>query len=201
MATQHYLRLFFYSWKLVVGTTLLGGLLALGVSLLQPLRYSSVERILITQTNAAGLDPYTALKSTERIAQNLSELIYTSSFFNAVMAKSQIDPSYFPFDEAAKRRKWRDTISTEVSAGTGIMAITAYHTSRDKAIELSIRTAQELVNITPNYFGYAVRVQIIDDPLSSSFYAKPDFLKNTILGLIAGFLLGTAWALGKQRYS
>ena len=201
MATQHYLRLFFFSWKLVIGTTLLGGLLALGVSLLQPLRYSSVERILITQTNAAGLDPYTALKSTERIAQNLSELIYTSSFFNALMSKSQIDPSYFPTDEAAKRKKWRDSISTEVSAGTGIMAITAYHTNRDTATELSIRTAQELVNITPNYFGYAVRVQIIDDPLTSGFYAKPDFVKNTMLGLIAGFLLGTAWALGRQRYN
>jgi len=180
--------------------TVLGAVLALGFSFLQPLRYSSTERLLITQTNAAGLDPYTALKSTERIAQNLSELIYTTSFFNAVMSRAQIDPAYFPTDEAQKRSKWRNTIETQVSAGTGIMTVVAYHTDRAQVADLVVRTAQELVNITPNYFGYAVRVQIIDDPLTSRFYTKPDFLKNTMLGAIAGFLLGTAWVMGRQRY-
>ncbi len=199
MATQNYIRLFLRSWKLLIVTTLVGALLALVFSLVQPLRYSSTERILITQTNAAGLDPYTALKSTERIAQNLSELIYTSSFFNAVMSKAQLDAAYFPTDEISKRTKWRDSIQTSVSAGTGVMSIVAYHTNRDAATELAVRVSQELVNITPNYFGYSVRVQIIDDPLPSRFYAKPDFLKNALLGLIAGFLLGTAWILGRSR--
>jgi uncharacterized protein involved in exopolysaccharide biosynthesis len=179
--------------------TLLGGALAVLFSFAQPLRYSSTERLLILQTNSVGIDPYTALKSTERIAQNLSELIYTSSFFNAVMSKAQVEADYFPQDEISKRKKWRSTIETSVTPGTGIMTITAYHPKRETATELATYVSQQLVSITPNYFGYSVRVQIIDDPLPSKFYAKPDFLRNAMLGLIAGFLLASVWVLGKGK--
>ncbi len=180
--------------------TVLGGLLALAFSLVQPLRYSSTERVLITQTNVAGVvDPYTAIKSAERIAQNLSELIYTSSFFNAVMLKAQVDKTYFPQAELARRKKWIQTIEMRVIAGTGVLSIIAYHTNRAEATELALRVAQELVNITPNYFGSAVRVQSIDDPLPSRFFAKPDLAQNVSFGAIAGFLLGAAWVLGRRN--
>lgn len=200
MATPNYFRLFARSWRLILLVTFLGALLAVAFSFAQPLRYSSTERILITQTNVAGLDPYTAVKSTERIAQNLSEIIYTSSFFNAVMAKAQgIDASYFPQDEIAKRNLWKKTIETNVISGTGVMSIVAYHTNREQATELAVRVAQELIELTPTYFGYSVRVQIIDDPLPSRFFAKPDFVKNALFGAIVGFLLASAWVLGKAR--
>lgn len=201
MATQNYLRLFLHSWKRILGLTLLGLLLAVGLSFTQPLEYSSSVRLLITQTDAADLDPYTALKSTERIADNLTEIIYTTSFFNAVMQGSTIDQSYFPTDPIDRRNLWAKTISTSVLSGTGIMTVTAYHPSRDTAQELAVRTAQELAAVTPNYFGYSVRVQVIDDPLPSRFIAKPDFVENGILGAVAGFLLGTAWVLWKPRQS
>lgn len=199
MPTQNYVRLFVRSWKFIALLTLLGALLALAASFVQPLRYSSTERVLITQTNATGLDPYTAIKSTERIAQNLSEIIYTSSFFNAVMAKAQIDPSYFPTDEIDKRKKWQQTIETEVVPDTGVVSIIAYHPNRDSATELAVRVAQELQTVTPNYFGYSVRVQIIDDPLPSRWFAKPDFLRNILAGAAIGFLLATAWVLGRVK--
>jgi capsular polysaccharide biosynthesis protein len=173
--------------------------LALGFSLVQPLRYSSSVRLLITQTNVTGLDPYTAIKSTERIAQNLSEVIYTSSFFNAVMSSEQVDRTYFPTDEISKRQKWQDAIATTVVPDTGIMVVTAYHTSREQATTLAVKVAQEISSQAPNYFGYSVRVQVIDDPLPSRFFAKPDFLRNGMMGLIAGFLVGAAWVLGKVR--
>jgi len=197
MATTNYIRLFAKTWKFLLATTGVGLALALAFSLAQPLRYSSTERLLITQTNVVGLDPYTAIKSTERIAQNLSEIVYTTSFFNAVVARAKIDPSYFPQDEISKRQKWHDAIDTNVAAGTGVMSVVAYHTDRAQATALAIGVAQELVDIAPNYFGYSVRVQIIDDPLPSRFFAKPDFLKNGLFGAIAGLLLGGIWVLGR----
>ena len=199
MATTNYVRLFVRAWRMMLVSTLAGAILALAFSMLQPLRYSATERILITQTNAAGFDPYTAIKSTERIAQNLSEIIYTSSFFNAVMSKAQVDAAYFPTDEIDKRAKWKQTIETQVNSGTGVMSIIAYHPDRAQAIELSVRVAQELASAAPNYFGYSVRVQIIDDPLPSRFYAKPDFLRNGLLGAVVGLLLASAWILGRVR--
>ncbi len=199
MASTHYVRLFANAWKFHLLAVLLGALLASAFSLAQPLRYSSTERLLITQTNVVGLDPYTAIKSTERIAQNLSEIVYTTSFYNAVMAKGKIDATYFPTDEISKRDKWKQTIETNVVAGTGLMSVVAYHTDRDQATALAVAVAQELVDVAPNYFGYSVRVQIIDDPLPSRFYAKPDFLKNGLFGAAAGFLLGAIWILGKGK--
>ncbi len=199
MSHTNYVHLFRRSWTQIIFCVLLGTALAIGFSAAQPLRYSSTERILITQTNAAGVDPYTAIKSTERIAQNLVQIIYTSSFFNAVMAKAQITQGYFPTDEISKRELWRKTIEAQVSADTGVMSVIAYHTDRAQAQELAVRVAQELATIAPNYFGYSVRVQIIDDPLPSRFFAKPDFLTNAAFGAAAGFLLGMAWVLGQTR--
>jgi capsular polysaccharide biosynthesis protein len=199
MSTQNFVRLFTRSWRFIGFAGLIGAVLALGFSLAQPLRYSSTERVLITQTNATGLDPYTAIKSTERIAQNLSEIVYTTSFFNAVMAKANLDKSYFPQDEISKRDKWRNTIEVTVVPNTGIASIIAYHPQREQATELAVRVAQELVNITPNYFGYSVRVQVIDDPLPSRFFAKPDFLRNVLLGAVAGLLIAAAWLLAKVK--
>lgn len=199
MATSNLVHILTRRWRLIAIATLAGLVLALGFSLMQPLRYSSTVRLLITQTNVTGLDPYTAVKSTERIAQNLAEVIYTSSFFNAVVAGENVDRSYFPTDEIAKRRAWRDTVSTAVVPGTGVMSVTSYHSDRAQATELAIRVAQEIANQAPNYFGYSVRVQVIDDPLPSRFFAKPDFVSNGMMGLIAGFLIGTAWVLGKIR--
>lgn len=176
-----------------------GLVLAAAFSLVQPLKYSSTVRLLITQTNVTGLDPYTAVKSTERIAQNLSEVLYTSSFFNAVTSDSQIDVSYFSTDEITKRAEWKETVSTAVTPGTGVMTVTAYHPKRSQATVLAVRVAQEIANQAPNYFGYSVRVQIIDDPLPSRFFAKPDFITNGLLGAMIGFLAASAWVLGKSR--
>jgi capsular polysaccharide biosynthesis protein len=199
MASSNLVRVVIRQWRIIALSSLLGLVLALGFSLVQPLRYSSSVRLLITQTNVTGLDPYTAVKSTERIAQNLSEVIYTTSFFNAVMSSEQIAREYFPTDEIDKRGKWRDTVETSVSPGTGVMSVTAYHTDRAQATRIAIQVAQEISNQAPNYFGYSVRVQVIDDPLPSRFFAKPDFVRNGLLGLLAGLLAASAWVLGRVR--
>lgn len=199
MASPNLVRILTRSWRLIAVSAFLGLVLALGFSLVQPLRYSSTVRLLITQTNVAGLDPYTAVKSTERIAQNLSEVVYTSSFFNAVMADGSVDRAYFPADEISKRTLWRDTVETAVTAGTGVMSVTAYHPKREQATQLAIRISQEIANQAPNYFGYSVRVQVIDDPLPSRFFAKPDFIRNGLMGAMVGFLAATAWVLSKTR--
>lgn len=199
MATNNVVRLYTRNWKTLALLALIGALLALGFSFAQTWRYSSTVRVLIIQTNATGLDPYTAIKSTERIAQNLSEIIYTSSFFNAVVAQGKIDASYFPTDEIKKRKKWKDTIETVITPNTGVVSIIAYHPNRDQATELAVDVAKQLQEVVPNYFGYSVRVQIIDDPLPSGFFAKPDLKRNLPVGAVVGFLLGSVWVLGRPK--
>lgn len=177
----------------------LGACLALGVSLFLSKEYSSSVRVLITQINATGLDPYTAIKSTERIAENLNEIMYTTSFFNNVMAQVQgFDPSYFPVDEYQKRKLWKETVSASVAPGTGIMTVTAYHPTRASARVLVEAAAREMSIQAPNYFGSSVRAQVIDSPLDSRWYARPNFVSNVGFGFLLGFFVGLGWVLYRQ---
>jgi uncharacterized protein involved in exopolysaccharide biosynthesis len=199
MSRPNYIRLIARSWRQLTLTTLIGFVLALAFSFAQPLLYSSTVKLLITQTNTTGLDPYTAIKSTERIAQNLSEIIYTSAFFDTVVNDDAVDAGYFPVDEIRKRKKWQDAIETSVSPGTGVMSLTAYHTDRNQATTIAVLTAKELAVQAPNYFGFSVRIQVIDAPLPSRFIARPDFVTNALFGAIVGALLGLAWILWRVK--
>lgn len=199
MATMNFMHIYIRGWRMLLLCTIAGLLIALIFSALQPLRYSSTVRLLITQTNATGVDPYTAIKSTERIGQNLSELVYSSSFFNAVMNQGGIDRDYFAIDEIDKRKEWQRAVETGVVPGTGIMQVVAYHKDRAQAIAIAVGVAKELATQAPNYYGYSVRLQIIDDPLPSRFFAKPDFLQNSVFGLLFGFLIGSAWILARIK--
>ena len=177
--------------RFLISIMILGAFFAIVFSLLVPLQYSSSVRLLITQASAVGTDPYTAIKFTERIASNLSELLYSSSFANNIIGQSKgLDPNTFPKDEYQRRKQWQKTIETSVTPGTGIMVITAYQRTREQATVLVDAAARELSLQAPNYFGSSVRVQVIDAPLPSRWIARPNFIKNGIFGAVVGFLLG-----------
>ncbi len=199
MPSPNYFRLILRAWRQVLLVTLIGLVLAVAFSLMQPLRYSSSVKLLITQTNSTGLDPYTAVKSTERIAQNLGAVIYTSTFFNAVTTDPSVQIAYFPEDDNDRRQKWERTIETVISPGTGVMDVVAYHTDKNQAATLAVLVAKQLTLQAPDLFGFSVRAQVIDAPVTSRFFAKPNFAVNALYGAIAGFLLGLAWILGRIK--
>lgn len=184
------------SWRFLFLTTFLGAFFAFLFSLSSPLEYASSVRVLITQPSATGFDPYTAIKSTERIATSLSELVYASTFFDNVMQQGKgFNPSYFPTNEYDKRKMWRKAIQIGIAPGTGIMTIQAFHSSREQARILVDGVARELALQTPNYFGSSVRVQVIDAPLDSRWIARPNFGLNAVFGAFVGLLLGLGWVL------
>jgi capsular polysaccharide biosynthesis protein len=190
-------------WRTLLLTSVLGAVFALALSFLQPLQYASTVRLLITQTTSGTTDPYTALKFTERIAGSLSELLYSSTFANNILqSASGLDTTYFPREEYDKRKLWQKTVETGVSPGTGILTVSAYHPRREQAKILVEAASRELTVQAPNYFGANVRVQVIDAPLDSRWYARPDFPGNILLGFGIGLFLGLAWLLtGSRRLS
>ncbi len=200
MPSINLFNLYIRGWRLIVLLTALGFVLALIFSLIQTKKYSSQVRLLITQTNVTGVDPYTAIKSTERIGQNLAELVFSSSFFNGVINEGGVDANYFTLnDEIEKRREWAQTVEVGVTPGTGVMYITAYHPDRAQAAAIAVAVSRQLAEQAPNFFGYSVRVQIIDDPLPSRYFAKPNFATNIGFGTLLGLLIGSAWVLGRIR--
>lgn len=156
-------------------------------------------RVFITQPSAAGLDPYTALKSTERIAVSLSELIYTTTFFdNALSRVSGLERGYIPDTERARRKWWRKTITTSIVPGTSLMTVTAFHVDPAQARLLAEAVAREIVAQVPNYFGYNIRAQIMDTPLDSRWFVRPYFFTNGFIGAALGALLGFIFVLLSQ---
>lgn len=191
-------------WKnlgriLVIG--LASAVAAAGMSLLFPLRYSATMRLLIIQKQFSQTDPYTAIKASERISDNLGQIVYTTSFYDKVMdEKFNIDKSVFSPDEITRRRQWSDMIAYTVVRGTGMLQISVYHTDPAQAMLISNAVANVLISEGWTYIGGGdLQVKMVDQPLRSRWPVKPNVPVNAFMGLILGLLAGTGYALVSVR--
>ena len=197
MSQPNYLRDVFQNWHGVVMFGLLGLVLALIISFVQPLKYSSTARMLILQDVGSGVDAYTASRSEERIADNLSTLVYTSTFFDQVMdAGFSIDESIFPDDPSKQRKVWGRTVKATVARGSGLLSITAYHRDVDQAEQLVRAIAFVLTDRVGEYTsGGDVSVRLVDEPLNSNWPVRPNVLVNILSGFVLGGFVGIAFTL------
>lgn len=182
-------------WRKLFWAGVAGAVLAGGISFLLPREYTSSMRLLVTQANVAGLDPYTALKSTEQIAGNIRELVYSSSISNSVLAKTEgFDASFFSADEIKRRKEWQEAVEVSVVPGTGILSVVAYHPDREQAKALVQGVSREIMGEAPN-FGYNAQAKIIDSPLPSKWFVRPNFAKNALYGGALGLILAIIWLI------
>ncbi len=185
-------------WHTIVLMAAIGLLLGVILSFLRPLEYSSTERLLIIQQLGA-VDAYTASRSAERVAEDITNVIYTTTFFEKVMAaSSQIDQDYFPSDDQKKRKKWGETVQASVARGTGLLTIVVYH--EDVAQAELIARALGAVIVTEGWqytSGGSISIQLVDEPLSSNWPVRPNIPLNAFAGAILGGLAGVGFVLLK----
>ncbi|MBU0625054.1 hypothetical protein KKF05_01785, partial [Patescibacteria group bacterium] len=79
MSETSYTTIINRGWKRIVIFASVSAVFAVAVSLAFPLQYSSSMRLLIIQRQLSTADPYTAIKASERIADNLAQILYTTS--------------------------------------------------------------------------------------------------------------------------
>ncbi len=184
------------AWPTILLLSAIGLLLGVLLSFLRPLEYSSTVRILITQ-ELGTVDAYTASLSVERIADDLSDIVYTTSFFDKVMATDyDIDQSYFPNDETKRRNKWERVITTSVSRSSGLLTLKAYHTNVSQAENIALAVAHVLITEGWTYTsGSDITVQLVDESLNSNWPVRPNILVNAFSGLILGVLAGIGYTL------
>lgn len=187
------------AWFLIAIFAIFGLVLSLVITFIQPLRYSSTVRLLILQDVGTNIDAFTASRSEERIAENLSLVIFTTTFFDQVMeAGFNIDPNNFPPEDAKRRRAWGRSVGATVSRGTGLLTVSAYHQDIRQAEQMAQAIAFVLTEKVGEYTsGSNIRVRLIDAPLNSQWPVKPNILANSVSGLILGGLVGVAYALLK----
>ncbi len=189
-------------WKTIAVSALITMILAGALSFLRPLEYSSTMRLLIIQKAGVNLDPYTAIRSAERIADNLSQVIYTSVFFDKVMATGfGIDKDYFKTVENKRRDQWTQMVTTQVTHETGFLEITVYHTNKEQASELARAIAYVLTTEGNSYIGgHDLEIQLVDTPLQSRFPVRPNVPLNAFLGAVIGTILSSLYiVIGEAR--
>ena len=184
-------------WGTIVALAFVGLVIALLVSFVQPLKYSSTARLLILQENTSSLDAYTASRSTERLAENLATIVYTTSFFDQVMnAGFDIDKTIFPDREDQKRKAWGKMVSASVSRGNGLLSLTVYHVDVTQAEQIVNAVAYVLTQQATSYLsGGDISVRVVDAPLNSRWPTKPNIPANAFSGLILGGLAGVGYVL------
>jgi len=200
MPQVHYGKIALKSWKKILFFGLAAMLATIGLSLVQPLKYSSSIRMLIIQPANYNVDPYTAIRSSEQIGNNLAQVVYTTDFFRKVMdaggSKFSIDPTYFPDNDAKRRKLWSQMVSVRVENGTGLLNITVYHPDKNQATQVAQAIAYVMTNEGANYVGgTALQIRLVDEPLVSRFPVKPNLAVNGFTGLLLGALFGVAFAI------
>ncbi len=184
-------------WYTVAMYGFLGLVLALIVTFIQPLQYSSTARLLILQDAGSGVDAYTASRSEERIADNLSTILNTSTFFDQVMnAGFDIDQSVFPQDASKRRKVWARMVRATVSRGSGLLTVTAYHRDVTQAEQIVRAISYVLTQRVGEYTsGGSVAARLVDEPLNSRWPVRPNVLVNVLSGFVLGGFVGVGYVL------
>lgn len=186
--------LFINHWKTLFKIGITTALLTFVVSIFLPFEYSARVQVLIIPGARLGIDPYTEIKSAERIGENFSQIIYTSTFFEKVMNSGYaIDTKLFAVPERKKRKKWAHTISTQVIRGTGMLSITAFHTNKAQAAEIAKAVGTVLTTQGKEYAGSYLDLKVVDTVIISEYPVRPNFLMNALLGFVLGVLVGAGY--------
>jgi capsular polysaccharide biosynthesis protein len=200
MQDTRYLEKLAASWKRLLLFGAAAALFGVLASLVFPLEYSSSMRLLIIQKQLAETDPYTAIKGAERTSDNLAQIIYTTSFYDKVMAaKFNIDKGYFKADERKRRDQWSKMIETSVTRESGLLVITVYHKDPEQATQIARAVAFVLTTEGWQYVGGDLQVKLVDDPLQSRWPTRPNLPGNAVTGFVLGTVLGAALVLRERK--
>ena len=125
-------------WKTIVTFSLIGLVIAVASSFIEPLQYASTVRLLVLQ-DVGNVDAYTASRSVELLAENFSTIVYTTTFYDQVMhAGFPINTTYFSTREDLRRKQWGKMVQATVTHGTGFLTLRVYHSNSSEAEQIVV---------------------------------------------------------------
>lgn len=192
----------FHRKKIILGAAV--GLVAFLIgSVFFTWEYSATTRLLVIPSSSLGVDPYTTIKSAERISENLAQVIHTSSFFDRVVKTQQqfnFDPAGFVnLIEVKRRTAWEKAVVTEVVPGTGFLDLKVYNKDKEQAVNWASAISYTLSTQGFEYTSSNVQIKIVDTPLASRFITRPNFLMLGFIGIIVGSMISATYILFKYE--
>jgi len=190
-------------WKMIALSAGIALVLAGGLSFLRPLEYSSTMRLHIIHEAGSSVNPFDAIRTAERIAENLGQIIYTSKIFDQVVNTPgfNVDKEYFKENEGKRREQWTNMITTQVTHETGFLEITVFHEDKDQASEIARAIGFILTTEGNRFFGgQQLDIQVVDTPLQSRFPVRPNVPLNAFLGAVVGVVLSSLYlVVGEEK--
>lgn len=178
--------------KLIIGVGILFSVLGLGVSLAFPLEYRADAGVLIVPKTRFGVDPYTVVKSAERVGDNLAAVMKTDDFRAKVKTQEGVKLNWGEFDGLTareQRRMWPRMVNASVVYGTGVLRVSAYHTNENQAIAFAAAAAQTLATKGFEYVGGDMTIRVVDNPVVTPWPVRPNIPVNMVLGFAVGVLV------------
>lgn len=188
-------------YKFIIFIGLIIGIVSLLISLLFPLEYRADAQALIISKSRYGVDPYTVVKSAERVGENLVQVVGTSDFYNKVMLQAGYNIDRTKFDnvsERERRKLWQKTVQSSVVYGTGVVNVSAYSTDASQAKQLAGATVDALASKGWEYVGGDVTIKVVNQPVVTRFPARPNLVLNLIVGLFVGVVLSSILVIKKK---
>lgn len=195
MDTRDFLKLVKERKTTIAGIALFFVIIALVLTLIQPLKYRAKSRLLILQPNTSA-DAYTVARSNEYVGGLISEIIYSGAFLDTLKnSNANFDRNYFSGTYKQNLKKWGKTVFARSGGDTGIISIEVYHTSPEEAKKIANAINQLIISgQSPYKFNPEQnKISIIDEPVMSTLPVKPNIPVNLTLSLVFGLLAGCSY--------
>ena len=179
-------------FKLIFLVGILVALLSVGFTFVFPLEYRADAQVLIISKSNSGIDPYTLVRSAERVGDNVIQVMKTDDFYQKVKAQKNYDIDWTVFEskgEREKRKLWQKTLVPSVVYGTGVLNISTFNTNSDTAVKLAAASADALVARGWEYVGGDVTMKVVNNPIATRWPVRPNLVLNALLGFVVGTLL------------
>lgn len=161
------------------------------VSLFMPQQYRAQAKLLVIQHQSQSLDAYLAAKSAEKVGKVLSEIVYSSSFFDEVWQAGFNIGTDWGETPRDRRKIWKKRVSLNPIPQTSLIEINTYHTDGVSVEQLAQAMIYVLVERGSQYHGGGDQVQIklVDKPIVSNYPVRPNLLFNALTALLIGLVI------------
>jgi capsular polysaccharide biosynthesis protein len=179
-------------WRLIIASVMIFALIAFIISALLPAKYQSdISMIVVQKQSSEKVDAFSATKSAEFLSNIFAQVIYTTSFFNAVQNAPFDAKRDFSLDPEERKREWKDLIDVKKVNNTGILNISVYEKSRTTTEETAKAIAYILTTNSEEYHGGGERVDVrlINGPNTPLRPTVPRIGQNTAIGAFIGLVL------------
>ncbi len=177
--------------KTVVIITVILVIFSLIMSFMQIPKYESTSKLIVV-FNQENIDVYTAAQTSNYIAGILSEVVYSHSFIDAVLASNFDLQDTLGFSQEKRLKNWQKMVKVRIQDNKGIMIIDVLNTDKNQAHQYAQAISYVLITKHAQYHGSGdkVSLKIIDTPVISDKWAQPNIPQNILLGALAGLLIG-----------